>query len=166
MKKGLSDIVNVLMLISMTLLMIGGVFLAAQYFISKAQSQAMTDKLCSEVSFNSGDFCHETQEVQNLETGTSEMKTRINFNVQNNATVPIESFILLIEDNNGNSIPISSLINSNVDVNGAKQVTSDFIDNSENINQIKVYPTIIFKNETILCKNNEKVLSWGDIPLC
>lgn len=166
MKKGLSMVMTTLLMILMVVLIVGAIFLWNKASVFQVQGGADKDKLCSEIDFVSGDFCYELQNVPNVNTGVSESKTKINFNVKNNGNVPIQSFSILLIDNVGNSIPILALIGSKTEVNGIQKVTSDFIPDSKNVDKIKVSPEILLNKQIFICSENEKTLSWGELKLC
>lgn len=166
MKKGLSMIVTTLLTILIVVLVVGAIFLWNKSSIFQVQGGADRDKLCSEIDFVFGDFCHEVQNVPNLNTGAIESKTRINFNVRNNGNIPIQSFSILIIDNAGNSVPVSALVGSKTEVNGIQKVTSDFIQGSGSVDRIKVSPEILLNKQVFICSENEKILSWGELKVC
>ncbi len=159
-------VMTTLLTILMVVMIVGIIFLGTKSSIFKAQGEADKDKLCSETDILLGDFCYETQNILNVNTGLMESKTRINFHVKNNGQVPIESFLILEVDNAGNSIPLSTLMGSETEVNGIRSVTSDYVTNLNNIDKLKIYPQLLLKGEIFSCFNNEKILSGGELKTC
>jgi len=155
-----------LLTILMVIVIVGVIFMWNKSSVFNVQGEADKNKLCSEIDFVSGDFCYELQNVPNVNTGVSESKTRINFNVKNNGNVPIQSFSILLIDNAGNSVPISALVGSEIEVSGIQTVTSDFIPDPKNVDKIKVSPEIVLNKKIFICSGNEKTLSWGELKAC
>ena len=160
--KGVSMVMTTLLPILMVVLIVGAIFMWTKSSVFQVQAGADKDKMCSEVDFVSGDFCYETQNVPNMNTGIIESKTRINFHFKNNGNVSIQGFSILLIDNTGNSVPIGS----EIEVSGIQTVTSDFIPNVNKVNKIKVSPKIVLNKKIFICSENEKTLSWSELKLC
>lgn len=159
-------VMTTLLMILMVVMIVGGIFLWNRSSIFKITGEEDKTKLCSEIDFVSGDFCKEVQSILNTNTGKMEDKTRISFHIKNNGNVPIQSFLILMVDNAGNSAPLSTLIGNELDLSGIRIVTSDFIFDGNNIDKLKLYPQMLLRGEVFPCYNKEKILFWNEIKLC
>jgi hypothetical protein len=164
-KRGISEVVNTVLIIVLVVAVAAGVFYFMQKFFSNAKAEAEISKTCAGVTFNSADFCYEFADVQNLD-GTIEQKERLVFGVENKESILINGFIIALDYNGGNIITLSTTIDSNVGTNDVKKVTSDFIANPENINQIEIFPKVILNNETSVCPSTDSVIKWSDLHQC
>jgi hypothetical protein len=167
MKKGLSTIVTVLILVSLTLVILAGVFFWMKNFSSKTQRETDIRKLCSEIVFDSRDFCYSSQTIYNVETGTNEEATNIKFNIRNEMdTRQIYGFLISLVDSGGSSRTISTLPFNEIEGQETKQLTTDFISNMDAIDRLKIVPEINSSNELIICNEQEKSAEWGSIGKC
>lgn len=166
MKRGISTIIATLLLILLVITIAVGIYIWMQTTLFKSEAQGTKDQACSQVRFNTADFCYEIVGVPNINTGVTENKERLVFNAVNDAPTTIEGFSISIDYNTGVNFPLATLPGTELNQNDIKKLTTDFINNPANIKQIEVSPDIQLNNETIACDENPMVFDWSQITSC
>jgi hypothetical protein len=165
-KRGISTVITILLLVALTVVIIGAVFLWNKEIFSSATSMSID---CSKVKFTVDDICYEEQNVKNIETGQNELKTHLKFNARNEMeNKEIEGFLVFFTLNGGNIKMISSLFNTQVKSTETKNLITDFfsINEEEEINFIQIVPKIIEKNEIKICDEKGVDIQWETVKNC
>lgn len=165
-KRGISSIIATLLLILLVITIAIGVYIWIQTTFYKTQQQTTKDETCSEVKYNTADFCYQILGIPNLNTGITENKEHLMFNAVNNGQMTIEGFSISLVYNNGVNFPLSTLQGTELNQNDIKKITTDFIEDTTNIKQIEVSPKIQLNNETVICDENPMIFSWSQIKSC
>lgn len=165
MKRGASSVIATVLLILMAVAILAGIFVWMQTYLFKTSQEATVDKLCSGILFTAADFCYQTLQVPNINTGAMESKERLVFSVENNMNYPIDGFLLSLQYTGGDSAPLA-VLSGQINASRIKKLTTDFINNPVNINEIKVMPQVVVGNSTLTCSSNAETFKWSEVKQC
>ncbi len=166
-ERGVDPVIAVLLLVALTVFLGVGFFVWSRAYLSKTSTQGSSEQICSSTQFISADFCYSTVLTTNVNTNTQEWSTRIRFDVENDASENISSFLLVVDEESGNSTIISTIPYSEApSIPGGKQLTSDFLSNTSPITEVHVSPQVELNGQNVNCYEEEQVIKAGDITLC
>jgi len=169
-KRGISTLIGSVFLVALVMVMGLAAFLFGRNLMGQVKERALEEKLCSEVSFSLGNFCHDIQPVHSLEGQSLGNRYYIQFNGRNNiADSRIDGFLLSI-DYGGNIIPRAThpLGDGGFGLGGGETetLTTDNLETIDGIRLISVIPKIISDNKPIICNKNYKIFEWSEIRAC
>lgn len=166
-KRGIDQVIAVVLLIGITISLGLGFFAWSKGYLSKTTGETSSDQICSEIKFNAADFCYNTALTTNVNNNNQDYSTNIRFDVENNAYENISSFLLILDEESGNSTTVSTIpYNTAPSVPGGKQLTSDFLSNTSKLTIIHVTPQIELNNKVISCYKEEQIINTGGIISC
>ena len=166
MKKGLSPIISTVLLILMVLVIASVVFIWAKYIVKDSGEEAQAQQLCSEVDFVVGDFCYETIEVENLETGLTEITYRFRFNAKNNAEEPELYRFIISLDYGGETKPLDSFENTELGDYDAKNIETYPLEDISGIKKIKIIPKVKKDMNIFVCEEQGVEINWEQVKEC
>ena len=166
MKRGLSQVVSIMLLIVLGIVIIGGLFIWQSGFLEILQKDAAMKKLCSTLEFRADGLCYKTLTSPPFNGGAETLFTVLEFNAINDGGPTIIEFLLILTDKSGNSATYSILSEKKISAQQGDKFTTDEVFNIEAIDKISIIPKINFNDKSILCEERKKVFDNDGVESC
>jgi hypothetical protein len=166
MKRGLSQVVSIMLLIVLGVIVIGGIFIWQSGFLETIQKDAALKKLCSTLEFRADGLCFNELTLKNKDGTDGQSSTNIKFDVINDANSKITGFLLMLIDESGNSKTISIVEIMELAGQQGFKFTTEGISNTGNIKKVSIIPQTILDEKTISCYDRKKIINKEEITQC
>jgi len=167
MKRGLSQVVSIMLLIVLGVVVIGGIFIWQSGSLETIQKDAALKKLCSTLEFRADGLCFERINTYSQIGELVKSSTRLKFDAINDASSKITGFLLVLTDDAGNTETISTFPSNEISGQQGKKFITNFLSNpSGNINKVSLVPQTISNEKTISCYDRKKTINKEEIIEC